>query len=178
MLPDEIIPPESGATFPLSGQGLNDWLNTAGQFLFSEIPDGAQLYDFLRNNGVSIPVADFYNIRAQVLLRNDLINENETSLTTLADQFPDSLVPLGYTVSEHGYDLSSNFLYRFRVEGVNPDTGETQFTYMAVGSDRQLTFQEARDRAGSLHFENYLDKGFVETDFAIDAAFVRPEFLE
>src|SRR5512146_309199 len=116
MLPGFEEEPGASATFPLQGEGLRNWLNTSGSFLFTEIQSAPDLYDFLQQNGVVMPVADFYAIRQTVLERNNLVDISQPSLTVLADQFPDSLVPMGYTVFEHGYDLSTNFLYKFRIE--------------------------------------------------------------
>ncbi len=169
--------PESGATFPLEGEGLRNWLRTSGQSLFTEFGSGAELLDFLRLNGVSIRTQDFYGIRQEVLSFRDSVLSNEAPLFNIGDQYPNSLIPMGYTIFDHGFDLSSNFLYRFRIESANPQTGDVQYQYMAVGSDRQLTFSEAQDLMQSLFTGEYIEGGYNVTDMAIDAAFGRPDMV-
>jgi hypothetical protein len=96
-------------------------------------------------------------------------------LSAVASQNPDSLIPLGYTVFDHGYDLSYNFLYKFQITSVNAETGNATFDYMAVGSDRQLTFNEAQDLMSTLFTGEYTQKGYNVESIDLDAAFGRPE---
>ncbi len=177
MADDNTEGQDSGTSFPLSGLGLRNWLVTAGRFLFHEFSSGDDLLTFLRDNDVAIRTQDFYSIRQSVLATDADVVNKEVSLTVLGDQDPDSLVPLGYTVFEHQMDLSQNFLYRFSIESINKDTGEVQTDFMAVGSDIQLTFNEARDQLGSLFTGEYVQDGFTVTDIALNAAFGRPEML-
>lgn len=177
VLPSDQID-ESGATFPLRGEGLRNWLRTSGQSLFTEFESGADMLDFLRSNGVAIRTQDFYGIRQEVLSLRDSILSNEAPLFNIGDRYPDSLIPMGYTIFDHGFDLSSNFLYRFRIESTNPQTGDVQYQYMAVGSDRQLSFSEAQDLMQSLFTGEYIEGGYSVTDMAIDSAFGRPELIE
>lgn len=177
MLPDNPNPESTGATFPLSGEGLRNWLRTSGSSLFTEGESGAQTLDFLRLNGVQISNEAFYNIRSDVLLRESEIGGLSGTLQDLADVVPDSFIPLGDTIFDSGYQLSTDFLYRYQVTSYNPATDEVQTQYMAVGSDYQLTFNQARDLMGSMFTGEYVEAGFEITDISIDAAFGNPSVL-
>lgn len=177
MLPDGQPTEGTGATFPLSGDGLRNWLYTAGSSIFTEGESGAQTLDFLRLNGVQISDADFYSIRSDVLLRESEIGGLSGTLQDLADVVPDSFIPLGDTIFDSGYQLSTDFLYRYQITSYNPATDEVQTQYMAVSSDYQLTFNQARDLMGSLFTGEYVNAGFEVTDISIDAAFGNPGVL-
>jgi hypothetical protein len=169
--------PESGATFPLSGDSLRNWLRTAGSFLFGEFESGSDLLGFLRDNGVVIRRQDFYSIRREVLNTAQEIGDNLPSLATLEDTQPDSLIPMGLTITDSGLDLSDAFLYRYHIEAINPDTGEVQDQFIAVASAYQLTFNEARDLIGSYFTGEYITEGFEVTDIALQSAFGNPNIL-
>ncbi len=178
MFPLEGPELESTATFPLSGEGLRNWLRTSGQPLFREFDSGAELLNFLRDNGVAIRTQDFYSIRNQVLNTAAQVINNDVSLAVLGEQYPQSNIPMGLTIFDHGYDLSQNFLYRYRIETINPSTLDVQYEYMAVGSDRQLTFEEANDLISVMFTGEYVDPGYNVTDVSLSAAFGRPELIK
>lgn len=177
MLPDSLGLEGEGSSFPLSGDALRNWLSTSGSFLFTEGQSGAEVLDFLRLNGVSINDADFYAIRSDVLLRQSEINGLSGTLQDLADLVPDSYIPLGDTIFNSGYQLSTDFLYRYEITSYNPATDSVSKSYMAVGSDYQLTFNQARDLMGSLFTGEYIEAGYEVTDISIDAAFGNPGVL-
>lgn len=129
--------------FPLSGTGLRNWLRTAGQALFTEFESGAEALDFLRLQGAAIRDSDFYDIRRQVL-----------GLQKYQDQLegyrPNDLIPAAWHVDDHGLNLSRDFFYRVRVDGVDPSTGESISKYFAISSDRQLSKGQVEDELGSM----------------------------
>jgi len=177
MFPDQEENPEGGATFPLSGDALINWLGTAGQgFLLGE-GSGAEQLSFLRANGVKISTQSFYNVRANVLYQNNQVETLRRPLEQVAAQNPDYLIPLGYTFEPQSFGISANFLYRFAINGYDPVDGSPTTEYMAVSSDRQLTFNEAQDLMLSMtqmhvseNGETTTYKGNVFQSVSIDAA--------
>lgn len=171
MLPEGSDQGEPGANFPLSGDGLDNFLRTSGSFLFTEIPQGDQLLDFLRNNGVQIGTSEFYGIRQDVLYSIDQVQSLREPLAVLADRNPDQLIPLGYTTEPTWKTQSSEFLYRVALNGFDPVTGEQTRDFMIIGSDVQLTFNEVQDLAGSYIPSGMTSQGNVIEAITLDAAF-------
>lgn len=177
MLPDDIGLPEGVEPLPLSGAPLRNWLSTNISPDMYASTSGAELLDFLRLNGVSIRTADFYDIRAGVLYNAGQVAGLRRDLSSLSALQPDSLIPMGYTIFDHGYDLSDNFLYRVAMTGYDPDTGEQIRSFMSVASYRQLTFQEVSDLVGSLIGPEGTNSTPNIQSWTLDAAFGRPELL-
>lgn len=125
---------------PKSGEGLFNSLRTAGSRLFKEYASGAALLRDLREGGVQIATSMFYDIRRQVL-----------GLTRFEEQvsnlLPGTLIPKSWTDVQHGLNISGEYLYRFRYDVVNPETGDTTTTYSSVLSNDQLTVLEAKEQA-------------------------------
>ena len=158
MLPDE---------FPLQGAALRGWLNSAGQSILLEFESGKAALDFLRSNNVQIRTQDFYNIYSNVWDRYtrgqelQFIPENQ-------------LIPIADTITNHGWKLSDNFLYRFKTEGIDPETGDPITKFFAINSRRQLTVGEAAGVLGDLILGEEEFYSIAPTSFTLDAAYARP----
>lgn len=126
----------------LRGSSLRQWLLTDGAALFTAFDTGADALDFFRSGGGQIRTADFYDIRRQVLNRV----ESGEQLTGYPDN---QLIPLNWHVTDHGLDLSSDFLYNIKLIGLDQNTGILKEQWMGVASDRQLTPDEVREVARS-----------------------------
>ncbi len=129
--------------FPLRGEGLANWLRTAGSKVFSEFGSFAQGLDFLREQGVSIRTQTFGEIGREVL---GLV-KYQRPLEALRD---DSLVPIGYTNYSHHLKLADNFLYRVDITGTDPVTGEAKSRFVSVYSNTQLTKGSVLSQAAAL----------------------------
>jgi len=129
--------------FPLEGDKLRSFLLHDGWKLLTAFDSGAATLDFLRDNGMKIRTQDFYEIRRAVL--------NMQSQSDVLPSVPgNELVPLAEHVTIHGWDLSQNFLYRFRVDGVDPKTELAVTKYFAISSNKQLSPNEAADILGGM----------------------------
>jgi len=85
-----------------------------------------------------------------------------------------TLIPLHDTITDHGWELSSNYLYQFRVSGIDPETGLPVERYMAVGSERQLTPNEAAAALSGLLVGQEAFYGLAEPSFSLSGAYARP----
>lgn len=126
----------------LRGEALRSWLLTDGAAIFSAFETGAEALNFFRDGGGAIRTADFYKIRQQVLNRTE-------SGAPLSDYPTNQLVPLNWHVTDHGLDLSSDFLYNIKLIGLDTNTGYLKEQWMGVASDRQLTVDEIKEVARS-----------------------------
>jgi hypothetical protein len=134
MLPDN---------FPLTGQGLKNWLRTDGSDLFRDTTSGAEALDLLRSMGGAIRDSDFYAIRREVLG----LGRYTEILSTYDD---DKLIPVAYTYQTSGLALSSEFLYRVKAYGTDPQTGNEIEKYFSVSSNNQLTPGQVKDAIGQM----------------------------
>jgi hypothetical protein len=125
------------AIFPLFGAELRNWLRTSGEAIFTS-QSGESALAFIREFGMQIRTTDFYEIRRQVL---DLSKYQEQ----LGSLNANVLIPLKWTDTTHGLNISENFLYRFNVTGTTISTGESFERRYAVASMEQLTEQQAGD---------------------------------
>ena len=122
---------------------MRDWLRTAGQQIFTGFDTGAESLEYLRSIGGGIRTEDFYGIRREVLS----LGKYTESLVSYTDN---QLVPMAWHNSTHGLQLSSNFLYRMKVTGTDPNTGDAVEKFFAISSDSQLTPGEAKDILGGM----------------------------
>ena len=160
MLPDTEL-------FPLQGDSLRNWLRTAGQMIFTEFDTGIEALDFLRLNGAAIRTSDFYDIRREVLATH--------TYTDMLLTYPDNqLIPAAWHVADHGLDLSTDYLYRFKVFGEDPGTGDEITSYFAISSDRQLSPGQAKDLLGSMIVGEADFYEIVVSGIEMDSALVRP----
>jgi hypothetical protein len=74
--------------------------------------------------------------------------------------------------------LSTSFMYRFKLEGIDPDTGLGVTKFFAVGSDRQLTENEAAAQLGDMIEGEEAVYGVEEYSMSLDAAYVRGDVKE
>lgn len=124
----------------LRGDKLRNWLLTDGAEIFAAFDTGAEALQFFREGGGSIRTADFYSIRRQVLNRTE-------SSTPLQDYPTNQLIPLNWHVTDHGLDLSTDFLYNIKLIGLDTETGLLKEQWMSVASDRQLTSDQVKEVA-------------------------------
>jgi hypothetical protein len=153
--------------FPLEGDALRGWLNSAGQAFLLEFESGQAAIDFARSQGMSIRTSDFYAIYNNVW---DRFTQN----TGLVDIPGNQLIPLGDTITTHGWELSDNFLYRFRMDGVDPETGEPVTLFRAINSNRQLTVDEAAGILDSMETGEDTSDQIIQTSYTLDGAYARP----
>lgn len=177
MVFENLGPSEFVEPFPLSGGELRNWL-------FHDTPDrfwleasGAEQLDFLRLQGVQISSEAFYNIRAGRLYLMGEVASLRGDLTRLALQFPDALLPAGLAVYDHGWQMSADWLYRFKLTGTDPITGEATESYMMIASDTQLTYQQARDRVSSMIGPEGTNTTPGIVEWELDSAYGRPELI-
>lgn len=158
MFPDE---------FPLSGQALQNWLRTDGQRIFTDSESGAQGLELLRSLGASIRDSVFYQIRREVLSLG-LYTE------ALQNRPDEQLIPLAWTTDKHGLDISSDFLYRVKASGIDPNTGETIERFFSVASGNQLTPGQVKDIIGSMVIGEEGFYGILVDSFELFEALRRP----
>jgi hypothetical protein len=158
MLPDN---------FPVTGQPLRNWLNTAGQGLILSFDKASHALDFIRGAGIAIRTSDFYAIYNSVHQR---FNQS----ATLYDLPGNTLIPIALTDTTHNYNLSTNFLYRFNVIGTDPHTGDPVNRFMAVGSNRQLTSNEAAEALDNLISGEEAHYNIESMSYVLDGALARP----
>jgi hypothetical protein len=125
------------AIFLLFGDELRNWLRTSGEGIFKN-RTGEEALAFIREFGIRIRTQDFYAIRREVL---DLTKYQE-QLGAINENV---LIPLHYTDTTHGLNISENFLYRFNVTGTTTSTGEAFERRYAVASMYQLSKADAAD---------------------------------
>jgi len=126
----------------LRGEALRSWLLTDGASIFSAFDSVGEALDFFREGGGAIRTQDFYKIAQQVFSRTE-------SGAPLSDYPTNQLVPLNWHVSDHGLDLSSDFLYNIKLIGLDQNTGYLKEQWLGVASDRQLTPDEIKEVARS-----------------------------
>lgn len=155
-------------SFPLRGEALRNWLRTAGQDIFTEFETGREALDYLREQGAAIRDADFYAIRRQVA-------NVGTYAGLMGDVVEDQFIPLAYHVTDHGLNLSRDFMYRVKVTGTDPETGEDVQSWFAISSDRQLTKGEVIDQLGSMIAGEETFYDIVPDEYEVTAALRRPD---
>jgi hypothetical protein len=129
--------------FPLSGRELNNWLRTAGQGFFLMPGSGADRLAYLASQGIDVPSSTYYRIQAEIQSRFEHTDD-------LRNYDPTALIPAAWHDQEHGLELSTAFLYRVSVTGVDPTTGLPATGWYAIASDEQMTPNQVTDRLGSL----------------------------
>lgn len=159
----------SDEAFPYSGIALQNWLRTSGQNIFTEFETGAAGLEYLRSIGGSIRDSTFYEIRRQVLG----LEKYQENLGNVDDN---NLIPMAWTVSDHGLDLSQNFLYRVEVTGTDPTDGTPVTKYFAISSDKQLTPGQVTDALGAMIGGESVFYEIEAEDYTVTSALVRPDF--
>lgn len=118
--------------FPAAGRDLRQWLNTNGARVMASFASGREALDWLRSEGGAIRTSDFYDIRRSVMERQGRINE----INTLdANQ----IIPAAKYNTEHGWNISTQFLYPVTANGYDPNTGLPVTRNFSVASDVMLT---------------------------------------
>lgn len=132
----------SPGDFPLTGEGLRGFLEHS--YLPAVVHDnsGASILKAIRAVGGKIRTDDFYVIRRRVLG----ITVHQEALTANPD---DISIPVSYYNDTHEWQLNTKFLYKFDVRGIDPVTGEPVETGFHLGSDRELTKEEAYNQLSS-----------------------------
>lgn len=97
---------------------------------------GASILRTLQEQGIGIREKTFYDMRREIL---DLEKYEEQ----IRGLHPDTRVPRAWLSAATYWDIKSNFLYRFDVSGVDPNTGKRETRYFSYGSNEELTIEEA-----------------------------------
>jgi hypothetical protein len=152
----------------MSGTELRNWLGTAGSSLLQSFDNATQAINVLRDSGMHIRTGDFYAIYNQVEARAAQAAEMQTA------DYGDHLVPIAEHITTE-WDLSTNFLYKVRMYGIDPTTGLGISKWVSVGSDRQLTQNEVEDSAAGMVQGEEAAYEIEDPDFHMDGAFVRAD---
>jgi len=121
------------------GAELRNWLRTSFQGIFTSGLSGRDALAMFRDFGGQIRTSDFYSIRREVL---EEYNRQQEYTRQLAAYDPYALIPAGWHSTDHGLNLSTQFLYRVEVTGFDRETFEPVTRYLSVASDRQMTPSE------------------------------------
>jgi hypothetical protein len=122
---------------------ISGWLQHGlGRQLFDDA-SSSDIADLLHQEGLDFDASQVDEISRAI---QDEIVYSEL----VKDIDKDYFVPQGRWDYNHKMKLSSNLVYRFKVEGMNYYTGEEDDTYFSLGSNRELTLQEAEDALLSL----------------------------
>lgn len=99
---------------------------------------GASILKELQELGVGIREKTFYDIRRKVL---DLYKYEEQ----VKGLRPDTRVPRAWMSPADDIKISNNYMYRFRVSGIDPETGEQieKFFARSVSTDMSKSAAEA-----------------------------------
>lgn len=112
---------------------LKTWYNTTGK----------EVLKALQDRGYGIASQDFYAIRRDKIAASDL----EQAFKQLG---PNDTIPVSYAQSKPDWDLSSKYLFQFKIVGREPGTNNKKVGFFALASDTTLGKQEAIDALGSL----------------------------
>jgi len=139
----------------LSGQAIRNWLRTDGAGIFRAFESGNQALQYIRSHLGAIRTQDFYDIRRQVL-------SLQTAGDALRGYNTSQLIPRAWHSTDHGLNLSSQFLYRIELFGFDSNTGQIKNQTMSVATDRQLTIDQVQDVARS-----YIGEGGESGDIVL-----------
>lgn len=157
----------AGDLFPISGEQLRSWLRSQAQGLFTTFTTGAEALEWLRSEGASIRTQDFYEIRRSVLTEMEHAREIQSFDYN-------QLIPAAWHTDDHGWELSRNYLYVVRVDGVDPDTYDIVTKYLSVASDRQLTQADVFDQLGGMVEGQEDFYGIMIESYSLEKALVLP----
>jgi len=117
--------------------------------------------------GLSIRRQDFLEIRRQVLG----LEKHEEAIARIK---PERRIPKGLYVDDHGWELNSDFLYRFRVTGTNPITGEDTQVFLSLGTDKEISIEQAEADLLELLQADVNSGDIVATSVELRHALARP----
>lgn len=150
-----------------SGEALRGLLRSPSFEGFFNRFSGADMLRQLRGLGIEIRTQDFYDIRRDVL-----------GLTKYQEQIerlnPERPVPRAWIAQEHGWELSQDFHYRFRVTGSDPNTGEEIESFFAISSDTELTKEQAQNTMTSMLLGEEEFYGISPDEVEMYSALARP----
>lgn len=132
-MPDPLFTAEGRRNYIANSVSLDDWRTRSG----------ASIYKDLQTGGLGIREQDFYAIRRDVL---DLYRYQEA----IEGLKPQTRVPRAWMSDKHRMQLSNDYQYRFRVEGLDPETGDEIESFYSVSSEQELTKQNAEDAIMSM----------------------------
>lgn len=156
--------------FP-TGETLRNWLRTNISEEKWKGISGRELLNEFRSWGISIRTSDFYQVRRQVLGRSLYQDQIEA----LSD---DTLVPASYIQTNHGLNLSSDFLYTFRVTLTNIETGETTEEERSLSYSQQVSPEFASNLFRSLFSDNMQNSGWSVDDIQLFRVLARPGIFD
>lgn len=153
--------------FPYGGDELRNWLRTSASNLFEAFETGAAFLEHLRSEGAAIRTSDFYDIRRQVL-------ERVAQDQRLIDYGTDQLVPAAWHMSDHGWQISQDYLYIVKVYGEDPITHDQIETFLSVSSSRQLSMDEIFDTLDGMILGEEEFYEIRPEQMTLDRALVKP----
>lgn len=126
--------------------------------------------DFLENQGFGVARNQieraFRRVEAQSRFRDELI-----------DISVDRLIPRALHVEDHGFQLTTKYMYRTKATGTEPLTGQRIDHYFTITSNSQMSpddvFREILEATSGLEG----DYKIQIDSFELDAAFINPEFI-
>jgi len=136
---------------------LNVWKNFSSREILRQ----------LKPFGLGIRRQDFLKIRREVLG----LEKHEEAIARI---IPERRIPKSLYVDDHGWELNSDFLYRFRVEGINPITGEASDVFLSLGSNKELSIEQAEADLLELLQADSDSGDIVATSVVLRHALVRP----
>jgi hypothetical protein len=155
--------------FPETRGQVRDWLRWgSGRKLFSDY-SGAKVLSQLQDLDLGINRTDFYNIRKQVVSEGqyaDLINDLPIDYYVPKDKWNDN----------HGMELGTNLVYRFKVKGYSVYNGEDMEGSYSIGSNDELTIQEAEDQLLGMLGDDPEEYKIEVLEIEYDDTFVRPGY--
>lgn len=132
-MPDPLFTAEGRRNYIANSVSLDDWRTRSGAAIFNDLQAG----------GLGIREQDFYAIRREVL---DLYRYQE-QIEALK---PTTRVPRAWMSDKHRMDMKNDYQYRFRVEGLDPETGDEVEAFYSISTGQELTKQNAEDAIMSM----------------------------
>lgn len=156
--------------FPFLPASLREILPGQLRPVLSSLETIDETIDYLTSQGFGVARNQieraYRRVEAQSRFRSELIE-----ITT------DRLIPRALHVEDHGYQLTTRYMYRTKATGVEPLTGQKIDHYFTITSNTQLSpdevFQEVLEATSG--FEG--DYRIQIEGFELDAAFINPNFL-
>jgi len=146
---------------PTDGSALEGFLRHNIADAIWENYSGNRIINDLRSAGAAIREAKFFQIRGEIL-------GFQRFFANLERLGANSIVPHSNFIYEHGWQLSQNFLYNFRVNALNNKTGETELINFSFSSNHEQTLAQLR-----FEVKRSLEANTDETNWTVISATLR-----
>jgi len=125
------------------GQARRNYIrHSISDFTWSNF-SGSQILASLQDAGIGISTTDFFNIRRDRL--GDI-----ASRENILDLGGDTLIPVSDMIEKPGVQLSQLLQYRFAIQTIDPNTGETDTIYRSLATNDHWSKNEAIDMADNM----------------------------